>query len=131
MIAGFFYFLIVGAGGVSFGILREMFVTPALGRSLAIIVELPFMLLLAWYGCQMIVRLVKVQEKILPRVAMGATAFGLLMVMEQTLQFALRFLLQGNVAAGPWTIGEYMGFAGQLAYGAFPLFMALDTEQET
>jgi hypothetical protein len=130
-IAGFFYFLIVGTAGVVFGVLREMFLTPALGRTFAITMELPVMLLIAWYGCRLMVRWVKVPEEYLPRIAMGALAFGLLMAMEQSLQLALRLLLQGGVAATPWTLGDYLGLAGQIAYALFPLLISEDIAQET
>ncbi len=131
LLAGFFYFLILGVAGVSFGILREMFVTPMLGRSFAILLELPFMLLIAWVGCRMVVRLTKVPEENLPRIAMGVVAFGLLMAMEQSLQFAFNTLLQGGRDAAPMAVGDYIGLAGQIATGLFPLFITEDTEQET
>jgi hypothetical protein len=131
LIAGFFYFLIVGAAGVTFGILREMFVTPMLGRTLAILFELPFMALIGWFGCRLIVRLTKLPEENLPRIAMGLFAFGLLMAMEQSLQFAINMLLQGGRAAAPWAIGDYIGLAGQIATGVFPMFITEDTVEET
>lgn len=131
VIAGFFYFLIVGAAGVTFGILREMFVTPVVGRSFAILGELPFMLLIGWFGCRLIVRLTMLPEENLPRLAMGLFAFGMLMVMEQSLQFAINVLLQGGKAAAPWAIGDYIGLAGQIATGFFPMFITEDTVEET
>lgn len=128
LIAGFFYFLIVGTAGVAFGVLREMFLTPALGRSLAVFMELPCMLLLCWFGCRLMIRLVKVPEEILPRLAMGVLAFAGLIAMEQSLQMAMQFLTVGSIATAPWTLGDYFGLAGQVAYGLFPLFISEDTE---
>jgi hypothetical protein len=129
--AGFFYFLIVGTAGVSLGVLREMFLTPQFGRTIAIFMELPLMLLVAWYGCRLMVRWVKVPEEYVPRIAMGVVALAALLVMEQSLVFAMRILLQGGAAASPWTLGEYAGLAGQIAYGLFPLLVSEDSEPET
>jgi hypothetical protein len=131
VIAGFFYFLIVGAAGLTLGILREMFLTPTLGRTIAILFELPAMLLIAWLGCRLIVRLTKLPEENLPRLAMGVFAFCLLMAMEQSLQFAINTLLQGGRASAPWVIGDYLGLAGQIATGFFPMFITEDTVEET
>jgi hypothetical protein len=131
VIAGFFYFLIVGAAGVTVGILREMFLTPTLGRSIAILVELPVMLLIAWFGCRLIVHLTKLPEENLPRLAMGVFAFCSLMVMEQSLQFAINMLVQGGKAAAPWGTGDYIGLAAQIVSGLFPMFITEDTVEET
>lgn len=131
LIAGFFYFLIVGTAGVILGILREIFLTPNLGRSFAIVLEIPLMLMIAWFGCRLIVRLTKLPEENLPRMAMGFLAFGLLMAMEQSLQFAINTLLQGGRAAAPWAIGDYIGLAAQIATGFFPMFITEDTVEET
>jgi hypothetical protein len=128
LVAGFFYFLIAGSAGVCFGILREMFVTPVLGRSLAVFVELPFMLLICWFGCRLLVRLLKVPEAYLPRFAMGAVAFGGLIGMELALQWALELATINTVTPAMWTLGDYFGLAGQVAYGLFPLFVTEDTE---
>lgn len=131
LIAGFFYFLIVGAVGITFGILREMFLTPSLGRSFAIMLEVPFMLLVAWFGCRLIVWLTKVPEEDLPRLVMGAVAFGMLMAMEQSMQLAVKLLLIAGAEATPWTAGDYVGLGAQIAYGVFPLFVTADTGQES
>ena len=131
LIAGFFYFLIVGAAGVSIGIFREMFLTPTVGRSIAIMLEVPIMLLVAWFSCRLIVRLTKVPEENLPRLAMGAVAFAMLMAMEQSLQLAIKFLLMGGAETTPWTAGDYAGQVAQVAYGLFPLFVTESIEQET
>ena len=131
LVAGFFYFLICGSAGVIFGVLREMFVTPVLGRSIAVFIELPFMLLICWFGCRLMVRLLKVPDKIWPRIAMGAVAFAGLIGMEQSLQLAMKLLSISGFTAATWTLGDYFGLAGQIAYGLFPLFVSADTEPET
>jgi hypothetical protein len=131
VIAGFFYFLIVGTAGVVLGTLREIFLTPMIGRSFAIGLELPVMLLIAWYGCRLIVKLTKIPEENIPRFVMGVFCFGLLIGMEQSLQFAIKMLLQGGKDAAPWIAADYIGLAGQIATAFFPMFIVADTVEET
>jgi hypothetical protein len=122
LVAGFFYFMIVGAAGVLFGTLREMFVSPVLGHGVAVIFELPLMLAIAWFSSQRLVKWCGVSDKLLLRLVMGVAAFALLMGMEQSLSFALQKLV---VAQAPqaWTVIDYVGLAGQAAFGFMPLFV--------
>ncbi len=122
LVAGFFYFLVVGAAGVFFGALREMFVSPVVGRDFAVVLELPVMLAIAWFCCQRLVRWCAVSDKLLLRLVMGLSAFALLMAMEQSLAFALQKLVVAQDARA-WTIIDYIGLAGQAAFGLMPLFV--------
>jgi hypothetical protein len=122
LVAGFFYFLIVGAAGVLFGSLREMFLSPVIGHSIAVVLELPVMLAIAWFSCQRLVKWCGVSDTLWLRLVMGVTAFALLMVMEQSISFALQKLVVAQVAQA-WTIIDYIGFASQAAFGLMPLFV--------
>jgi hypothetical protein len=53
---------------------------------------------------------------------MGLVAFALLMAMEQSLAFALQKLVVAQ-AAQAWTIIDYIGLAGQAAFGLMPVFV--------
>ena len=131
LVAGFFYFLLVGTAGVCFGVLREMFLTPSLGRALAVVVELPFMLAISWFSCRLLVRWNAVPENVLPRLVMGGTAFALLMGMEQALALAMRTFIVTPSGPQALTLADYIGFAGQVAFALFPLFVTSDSPQET
>ena len=135
LIAGFFYFLIVAIAGVGFGVLREMFVTPTTGKAIAVLIELPFMLTIAWYACQWLLRVTEVPASWVMRALVGATAFGLLIVMEQLLAFALRHLIladtTGAALAYAWTLGDWFGLAGQIAFGLFPVLLMLNNSRAT
>jgi hypothetical protein len=131
LVAGFFYFLIVGTAGIVFGVVREMFVSPALGHNLAIFIELPFLLGLSWLSCNWLVGVNGLPAKIPPRLAMSVAAFALLITMEYSLQFALQHLVAARAAAPDWRWGDYIGLAGQIAYGLFPLFATANTEPVT
>jgi hypothetical protein len=122
LIAGIFYFLMVGAAGFVLGALRETFVTPHLGRNVAILFELPVMLSLAWMSCRWLVRKLDVPGTTPSRLAMGATAFVLLQAMEYGLGqiFVPAVVEQGAVLASRW--GDVAGFAAQVGFGLTPLF---------
>lgn len=125
LIAGFFYFLIVGTAGVLFGTLREMFVSPVFGHGVAVILELPLMLAIAWFFCQRLVKWCGVSDNLLLRLVMGLAAFTLLMAMEQSLFYALQTFVVAQ-APQPWTVIDYIGLGGQAAFGLMPLFVKLN-----
>lgn len=130
-LAGFFYFLIVGAAGIALGVLREMFVTPQFGKTFAVILEVPLMLMLAWYSCRMLLRLVGVSHHMALRLLMGVTGFVLLLAMEQALAMALAMAIGSTsqkLAFTQWPIADYIGLAGQVAFGLFPVFVRTGTE---
>lgn len=122
LVAGFFYFLVVGTAGVLFGSLREMFVSPVVGHGLAVALELPVMLAIAWFSCQRLVKWCDVSDKLILRFVMGASAFALLMAMEQSLSFALQKLIEVQTPQ-TWTVIDYIGLAGQAAFGLMPFFV--------
>jgi hypothetical protein len=130
LVAGFFYFLVVGAAGILFGSLREMFVSPVTGHGLAVILELPVMLAIAWFACKRLVKWCGVSDVMWLRLVMGVSAFLLLMVMEQSLAFALQKLIVGH-APPPWTSIDYLGFAAQIVFAMMPLFVMPNSPSAT
>jgi hypothetical protein len=122
LIAGFFYFLIVGTAGVLLGTLREMFVSPVFGHGVAVVLELPLMLAIAWFFCQRLVKWCGVSDQLLLRLLMGLAAFTLLMGMEQSLSLALRTFVVAQ-APQPWTVIDYIGLGAQAVFGLMPLFV--------
>jgi hypothetical protein len=85
---GLLYFASVFAAGFVLGTARTLLLEPALGPLLAVVLELPLMLAFAWWICS---RLVRRQPRPSPgaAVAMGAVAFGCLMVAEAALSLGL------------------------------------------
>jgi hypothetical protein len=76
------YFVIVFAFGFGFGVLRLFVLTPRYGEWLALLIELPAMLMISWYASGLIVWLLKVPGEIAVRLAMGGLAFTLLIGAE-------------------------------------------------
>lgn len=122
--SGFFYFLFAGTMGVVLGVLREMFVVPALGRLAAVVLEVPVMLLLCWFACIWLLALLDVPRRWHVRLGIGLLAFVLLMIFETLLRAGLQFAqgeaLDGIGFAG-WGPADYVGFAGQVLFSLLPL----------
>ncbi len=119
--AGLLYFLAVFAIGFALGTLRVLVIIPRIGALAAVLVELLVMLALAWPICGALIRRCAVPPRPAPRLAMGAVAFGVLMVAE----LAMAVWLFGRTPQQHWAsyrgVAEQLGLAGQLAFAVFPL----------
>ena len=124
MIAGSVYFILVFGAGVILGAIRVAVFAPSVGNTLSVILELPFMLAVAWFVCRGIIRLFSVPASRGARVAMGVVAFAFLMLAE----FSLGQVLGLSAAAQLQTYltpAGLLGLMAQLAYGAFPVLQTL------
>lgn len=119
--AAFLYSLAVFAAGFLLGALRVLFIAPALGELLAVLLELPLMLIISWFVCRAVTARMPVGDGVGARLAMGASAFVMLIVAEWALGvLAFGRSLSEIVAA----YGEAAGFAGllgQLGFAFIPL----------
>ena len=120
LFAGFLYFTVVFAAGFVLGALRMLVLAPALGASVAIVLEVPVILLISWYACRAIVDRMDVPPILLHRVAMGAVAFAILMVAELALSMVLlgRSFSQHLLAYA--AAGSMLGLGAQIAFALFP-----------
>ncbi len=121
MLAGLAYFGCVFGVGFALGVLRTTIATPLLGQTLAVGVELPIILVIAWAACRRLTARYKVCPWLLPRAAMGATAFLLLMMGEALISL---LLVERSLAAHIQLYQEashLMGLAGQVAFASFPV----------
>jgi hypothetical protein len=120
--AGLVYFAIVFAAGFALGTLRVLVVVPHIGELPAVLAELPILLGVSWVACGYAIRRYDVSAAFEARGAMGLVAFGVLMAVEY---------LMANVGFGR-SLAEHLsryaepaqalGLAGQMAFGAMPLF---------
>ena len=118
-LAGFIYFIVILAAGFILGAIRVAVFAPALGNTLSVVLQLPFMLAVAWFACRSIVRLCSVPAVTGPRVAMGVIAFAFLMLS----QFGLGEILGLSAVAQLQTYrtpAGLLGLVANLAYAAFP-----------
>ncbi len=119
-LAGLAYFVAVFAAGFVLGALRVGVLEPALGAFLAVVVELPAMLGIAWWLAGRLGRRFGV-EALPARVVMGELAFALLISAEFALA-ALAFGMGPEAVVAHWTTpAGALGLAGQVAFGAFPV----------
>lgn len=121
ILAGGVYFVVIFAAGFMLGAVRELFLMPLLGKSLAVVFELPIILGLAWLVCRWLIERLDVPETTVCRLLMGGTAFVLLMIAE----FGVSALVFGrnplqHILAYSEPV-ELLGLAGQLLFAAFPL----------
>ena len=121
MVAGLLYFAAVFAIGFALGTLRVLVVIPRLGELVAVLLELPVMLALAWPICGALLRRFAVPPGLAPRLAMAATAFGVLMAAE----LVMSVVVFGQTPAQHWgsyhRLAAQLGLAGQMVFALFPL----------
>ncbi len=119
--AGIFYFLGVFAMGFILGAMRRFFLLSYTGPVVAVLIEIPIMLVFAWYLCSFLTRKLAVPSDISERLVMGSVAFACLMMGELLLAILLQegrmtdFFLSFNLPE------NRIGLVGQIAYALFPV----------
>ena len=118
--AGIVYFLIVFAAGFLMGTIRVLTIAPAVGETLAVLIELPVMLAVSWFASRAVVARLAVPGRLQPRLVMGGVAFALLMLAEIGVSV---FALQRSIGAhfeAYLAVPALLGLAGQIAFALFP-----------
>ncbi len=121
-LAGAVYFLIVYIVGFALGAARVLLVTPRLGAIGAVLVELPVMLTASWIACRWVVRRLAVAPRASARLAMGASAFILLMLAETALGSIAFGQTPAAQIASLLEIAGLIGLGGQVIFALLPLF---------
>jgi hypothetical protein len=115
------YFAIVFACGFALGAVRVVAIAPRLGATIAVLIELPLMLLISWYACRWVIARFAVPAVAGQRLAMGAAAFAIVMVAESGVSVlgfgrtALEHLASFREAPA------LLGLVAQLGFASFPL----------
>jgi hypothetical protein len=120
IIAGLAYFALVFAAGFVLGVMRTGLVAPLLGDTLAVALELPIILAIAWMACRWLTRRLAVPARLVPRAAMGTTAFILLMGGEATISLLLAGRSLDEHLELYRHASHLLGLAGQMAFALFP-----------
>ncbi|MDX2237858.1 MAG: hypothetical protein NW203_09880 [Hyphomonadaceae bacterium] len=119
--AAVIYCLLIFAIGFAFGVLRYAFVSDLLGRRIAVLVEVPVMVVLSWALCGWALVRFVVPKHWPARAWMGALAFALMLAAEAALSILLigRSFAQhlGHLASD---VGR-IGLVGQVLFGLMPL----------
>jgi hypothetical protein len=120
-LAGAVYFLVVYVIGFALGTARVLLVTPRLGATAAVLIELPFMLTTSWIACRLIVRRMAVARRPSARLAMGASAFALLMLADTALGIVAFGQTPAAQIAALHEVAGLIGLGGQVMFALFPL----------
>ncbi|WP_323800115.1 hypothetical protein [Parasphingorhabdus sp.] len=119
--AGFFYFLGVFTMGFILGALRQFFLVPYTGPVIAVLIELPLILVFAWYLCRWLTSRLRISPDHYGRLVMGLVAFSCLIIGE----LLISVLLQAGGLADFFLTFDLpenrIGLGGQIAFALFPL----------
>jgi len=130
--AGLLYFAGVFALGFLFGGIRMMLLEPTLGDSLAVLVELPLILVLSWILCRRSIVRFQVSALWSARLLMGGVALAILLVAEFLLATLLFAESPGQFLGSLLTAAGLLGLGGQIVFALFPLLQSLrSTESGT
>lgn len=119
--AGALYFLLIFMLGMALGTVRILLIEPRVGAFGSVLAELPFMLAASCFVCFRLIRFLSVPASLSGRLAMGGSAFLLLLAAE----LALDLLAMGGSVAGHFAAyrggAPLLGLLGQAAFALFPL----------
>jgi hypothetical protein len=121
LMAGLSYGAAIFTLGFALGTLRELALAPIVGRDAIVLVEAPVILLAAWFAVAWLIRRHGVARIVGDRLAMGFTAFVLLMCGEAAVSvfaFGRTLAMHLHVYA---TMKGMLELVPQVAFALFPL----------
>lgn len=122
--AGAAAFALVFVAGFGFGTVRTIIVAPLLGETNAVLLELPFMLLVSWVAVGWAVGRWNVRS-IRSALMMGAFTFALLLSSEIALAVMVFGQRWQDWATNLWHVPGSPGLAAQIAFALMPFFQTL------
>jgi len=121
--AGSVYFALVFAAGFVLGAIRNFVILPRLEPHLAVLIELPVILVICWFAAKWTVEKFSVPAIAADRLAMGVVAFVLLMLADTILATAgFGRTLAGHLRSFAAPEGA-IGLAGQMLFALFPYLL--------
>jgi hypothetical protein len=120
---GVFYFAVVFAAGFLLGTLRVLFVVPLVGARYAELIELPVMLLIAFFAARIIVKRMSIPPLFTSGALMGVTALILLLAAEFGLVLWLRGMSIGEYFASRDPVSGAVYYVSLLIFAAMPLIV--------
>lgn len=121
--AGTFYFGVVFAAGFVLGAIRVLVLVPAIGELAAVLVEMPLILGISIFVAGRLIGMMRVSETLAERLAMGASALVLLVVVETGFAMVLTGQSLAQQLATYGRPDKIVGLAGQLAFAALPALL--------
>jgi len=118
---GLLYFGVVFTFAFATGAARVLVFAPRLGVAVSVFLEVPILIAASWIVARYLLR--NQSFSIAQRVVMGVTAFTLTMASEA----ALAYMMRGeSITDWAWAVATplgLVGLAGQIAFGAMPIFV--------
>jgi hypothetical protein len=125
--AGTAYFLVVFIIAFALGAFLVTVVAPSLGAVIAVSLEAPLILAVSWFASRWACAEFAVPASMLPRLAVGAFAFALLMAAELALS-VIAFGRPVDVYLASFMTPEgLIGLASQVIFALIPAMQALRT----
>ena len=121
LLLGLLYFAAVFTFAFGMGVARTLVVAPHLGPVVAVLLEVPVLVLASWLAARRLLRhrCLTLGERVL----MGATAFMLTMASEAALAGVLRGQAVSEWATSLLTPLGLVGLMGQITFGAMPVLL--------
>jgi hypothetical protein len=117
--AGGLYFVLVFSVGWLFGPIRELWLTPLIGRSSAVLLEAPLMVIVMIAAARWVIRHGRVSAALRIRASMGVVALGMLMVAELS---GARWVREQSISEH---VASLATMPGGISLGMFLLFAAM------
>ena len=121
LFAAIAYFAATFALGFVLGAVRTLALEPRIGALPAVSIELPIILLSAWFICGWSLRRFSVDTDLVHRLLVCVSAFALLMAAEISLSIFGFSRTLDEIFADWRTAPGALGFAGQIVFALFPL----------
>lgn len=121
LIAATTYFLALFALGFVLGTIRVLFVVPAVGLLVATLLEVPVMLIAAFFLCRWAIRHWQVERSLALRALMGLCFFTLLVAFEAVLGVALFGRNLAEQCAALSSPAGLIGLSAQLIAAILPM----------
>jgi hypothetical protein len=123
LIPVFVYFLIVYLCGFASGVVREFFITPRTGLTLALWIELPVMVSASFLAARFVIRRFAVESYPPVRLSLGLLALALLVVAEEIMSWAIRGVSVFTLWAHFSVLAALANFAGLLLFAIMPVLI--------
>ena len=125
--AGVTYALLVFVVGFCLGAIRIALLVPRLGETIAVLVEMPIMLLASWWLCRRCIDHFRLNASLAARALMGSVA----LVTLQAEEIGIAVAAFGHSPIEYWlglgSLPGMIGLAAQVAFAGFPLAQAACT----
>lgn len=118
------YLALAFGAGFILGVVRTLWLAPAIGETQAVLIELPLMAVICWFVCRAAMRWTRPPAGVLPRILLGGLWFAGLQGLEALLAGMVRDLSVTQWAQMVTTPAGLASLTVMLACATFPLLQA-------